>query len=69
MEAKRDGHSKANLHSRRFPSESREYRAARDRGQDERTGDIVFPLWNLLDMTPAGRGEDWYPSLRNDLPK
>lgn len=25
--------------------------------------DMVWPLWNLLDLTPAGRGEDWYPGL------
>ncbi|MDF2973601.1 MAG: hypothetical protein K0R61_4051, partial [Microvirga sp.] len=21
------------------------------------------PLWNVLDMTPEGRGTDWYPKL------
>ena len=21
------------------------------------------PLWNSLDLTPAGRGTDWYPKL------
>ncbi|MBI3926403.1 MAG: DUF899 family protein [Armatimonadetes bacterium] len=25
--------------------------------------DLAWPLWNLLDMTPDGRGNDWYPSL------
>jgi hypothetical protein len=24
--------------------------------------DLRCPLWNLFDLTPAGRGEDWYPS-------
>jgi predicted dithiol-disulfide oxidoreductase (DUF899 family) len=24
--------------------------------------DLLTPVWNLLDLTPAGRG-DWYPSL------
>jgi predicted dithiol-disulfide oxidoreductase (DUF899 family) len=22
-----------------------------------------MPIWTLLDMTPEGRGETWYPSL------
>ncbi len=22
-----------------------------------------WPLWNLLDLTPEGRGEGWYPKL------
>lgn len=34
-----------------------------DPGQDERTGDMLFPLWNALDLTPAGRGTGWYPKL------
>ena len=25
--------------------------------------DQLWPLWNMLDLTPAGRGTDWYPSL------
>jgi len=25
--------------------------------------DLMWPLWNVLDTIPAGRGEDWYPSL------
>ena len=25
--------------------------------------DQLWPLWNMLDLTPAGRGSDWYPSL------
>jgi len=29
----------------------------------ERGIDLLSPVWNLLDLTPAGRG-DWYPSLR-----
>jgi len=23
--------------------------------------DLMWPLWNVLDTIPAGRGEDWYP--------
>lgn len=30
--------------------------------QDHRAGDLVDPLWNLLDMTPEGRG-DWFPKV------
>jgi len=25
--------------------------------------DTLWPLWNVLDLTPDGRGKDWYPSL------
>lgn len=25
--------------------------------------DPIWPLWNLLDLVPEGRGDDWYPSL------
>ena len=32
-------------------------------GQNQRHVDIFWPLWNLLDLTPAGRGRDWYPRL------
>jgi predicted dithiol-disulfide oxidoreductase (DUF899 family) len=32
-------------------------------GQDERHIDMIWPLWNLLDFTPEGRGKDWYPKL------
>ena len=31
--------------------------------QDHRAGDLVDPLWNLLDMTPEGRG-DYFPTVR-----
>jgi predicted dithiol-disulfide oxidoreductase (DUF899 family) len=34
-----------------------------DPGQDPRGAPDLVPLWNMLDMTPEGRGEDWYPSL------
>lgn len=29
--------------------------------QDPRHLDLFWPLWHLLDLTPQGRGEDWYP--------
>jgi len=32
-------------------------------GQDPRHGDTLEPLWNLFDLTPEGRGSDWYPEL------
>ncbi len=25
--------------------------------------DLLWPLWNLFDYTPEGRGTDWYPKL------
>jgi len=34
-----------------------------DPGQDPRGAPDPTPLWNLLDLTPAGRGVDWYPKL------
>ena len=34
-----------------------------DPGQDPRGAPDPTPLWNILDLTPAGRGIDWYPSL------
>lgn len=38
--------------------------APTDPGMDPRHVDIIWPLWNLLDFTPEGRGKNWYPSLR-----
>jgi len=37
--------------------------APADRGQNQRHVDLLWPLWNLLDLTPEGRGADWYPEL------
>jgi predicted dithiol-disulfide oxidoreductase (DUF899 family) len=37
--------------------------APREPGQDGRHVDILWPLWNLFDYTPEGRGEKWYPKL------
>jgi len=34
-----------------------------DPGQDPRGAPDPTPLWNLLDLTPGGRGTDWYPKL------
>ena len=32
-------------------------------GQNPRHVDAIWPLWNLFDLTPEGRGTDWYPKL------
>ncbi|MEA3010143.1 MAG: hypothetical protein QOJ91_1835 [Sphingomonadales bacterium] len=34
-----------------------------DPGQDPHLAPDPTPLWNILDLTPEGRGTDWYPSL------
>ena len=34
-----------------------------EREQNQRHVDMMWPLWNLLNFTPEGRGSDWYPSL------
>jgi predicted dithiol-disulfide oxidoreductase (DUF899 family) len=36
---------------------------AADPGEDPRGAVDIAPLWNILDMTPEGRGTDWYPKL------
>ena len=37
--------------------------AGEEKGQNARHVDLIWPLWNLLDFTPEGRGADWYPKL------
>lgn len=37
--------------------------AMSDPGQDPRGGPDLDPLWLMLDLTPEGRGTDWYPKL------
>ena len=34
-----------------------------DPGEDPRGAPDLMPLWNILDLTPGGRGTDWYPKL------
>ena len=34
-----------------------------DLGKDPRGGPDPSPLWTLLDLTPEGRGDKWYPKL------
>ena len=33
-------------------------------GQHQRHIDQMWPLWQLFDLTPEGRGTDWFPRLR-----
>ena len=37
--------------------------APSDPGQNARHVDAIWPLWNLFDFTPDGRGTDWYLKL------
>lgn len=37
--------------------------APADPGQDMRHVDTIWPLWNLFDVTPEGRGTKWNPKL------
>ena len=36
-------------------------------GQDPRHVDAMWPLWNILDLTPDGRGAQWRPQLSFDV--
>jgi predicted dithiol-disulfide oxidoreductase (DUF899 family) len=35
--------------------------APSEKGQNGRHVDSIWPLWNLFDLIPEGRGTDWYP--------
>ena len=35
--------------------------APSDKDQNPRHVDMIWPIWNLFDLTPEGRGKDWYP--------
>ena len=35
-------------------------------GGHPRHMDQMWPLWNVLDLTPEGRGTDWFPALNYD---
>lgn len=37
-----------------------------DPGQNQRHIDMMWPLWNVLDMVREGRGSDWFPSVSYD---
>ncbi len=32
-------------------------------GLNERHVDMIWPIWNLFDFTPEGRGTDWFPDF------
>jgi len=38
--------------------------APTDKGQNPRHVDSIWPLWNVFDFTPDGRGTHWQPKLR-----
>jgi predicted dithiol-disulfide oxidoreductase (DUF899 family) len=38
--------------------------APTDAGQDPRHVGTLEPLWNMLDLTPEGRGNDWDEQLQ-----
>jgi predicted dithiol-disulfide oxidoreductase (DUF899 family) len=38
--------------------------APKEPGQDGRHVDSIWPIWNVFDFTPDGRGEKWHPKLR-----
>jgi predicted dithiol-disulfide oxidoreductase (DUF899 family) len=41
--------------------------APRDEGEEPRHVDSIWPIWNVLDVTPEGRGNDSnFPALRYD---
>lgn len=41
--------------------------APRDDGMEARHVDLIWPIWNVLDMAPGGRGSDsGFPALRYD---
>jgi predicted dithiol-disulfide oxidoreductase (DUF899 family) len=40
-----------------------------DPGEDPRGAPDPTPLWNILDLTPQGRGKDWYPRLDYGPPR
>lgn len=35
-------------------------------GQHPRHADAIWPLWSVFDLTPDGRGTDWFPSYTYD---
>jgi predicted dithiol-disulfide oxidoreductase (DUF899 family) len=39
--------------------------APRDEGEEPRHVDLIWPMWNVLDMTPGGRGDDpHFPAMQ-----
>ncbi len=35
-------------------------------GQHPRHVDLIWPLWTVFDLTPEGRGVDWFPAIAYD---
>ena len=42
--------------------------APQEAGMDGRHVDMIWPIWNMFDFTPEGRGTDWYPRLSYGAP-
>jgi predicted dithiol-disulfide oxidoreductase (DUF899 family) len=40
--------------------------APREPGQEPRHVDFIWPVWQVLDVTPEGRGSDWSPRREYD---
>ena len=40
--------------------------APSEEGQHPRHADAIWPLWSVFDLTPAGRGNDWFPKPAYD---
>jgi predicted dithiol-disulfide oxidoreductase (DUF899 family) len=40
--------------------------APRDPEQEPRHVDFIWPIWNVLDATPGGRGDEWTPQREYD---
>jgi predicted dithiol-disulfide oxidoreductase (DUF899 family) len=40
--------------------------APSEKGQNPRHVDMIWPLWNLFDLTPEGRGTNWFPKFAYD---
>ena len=40
--------------------------ASSEPGQHPRHVDMLWPLWNVFDLTPDGRGTDWFPQVSYD---
>ena len=39
------------------------FHVAPEPGQHPRHADLIWPLWNVFDLTPEGRGTDWFPKV------
>jgi predicted dithiol-disulfide oxidoreductase (DUF899 family) len=55
------------IYSFMFPWATELMYAPRDEGEEPRHVDSIWPIWNVLDLTPEGRGSGSnFPSLRYD---